>query len=66
MTVFVDRAAKAGVNPRDLHDFVTLDDINDEATKERLIAIRQTGDLALYATELGLARIRQAESKAQQ
>jgi hypothetical protein len=43
------------VSPKDLHAFVNLDDL-DADTRARLIAIRATGDLCLYATELGMAR----------
>ena len=53
--LFVVNAVRAGVSPRDVQAMFDLRDLPEDV-RERLIAIRKAGDLALYAMEVGLAR----------
>lgn len=55
LDVFNDRAARQGIGEQDRIAFTDLSDL-DAATRDRLLAIRRTGDLCRYATELGMAR----------
>ena len=61
--IFNDKAAKAGLSPKDIHDFWCLDGLPDDV-RDQLLDLQRKGDLCAYATALGLAR-QQAASEAQ-